>query len=82
MLTLSQVLQTQRAIKHALTERYYAFEEARRVAVADPEVDLEAEPGTQAYIPVYSDVRHPNVILLFPTDPSIGGGIGTRLSGR
>ncbi|KAL8909447.1 MAG: hypothetical protein Q9171_005045 [Xanthocarpia ochracea] len=49
------VRQTQRAIKHTLTERYYAFEDARRVAVADPEVDLEAEPGTQAYIPVYSD---------------------------
>ncbi|CAL8580614.1 54S ribosomal protein L4 mitochondrial [Xanthoria parietina] len=47
--------QTQKAIKHALTERYYAFEDARRVAVADPEVDLEAEPGTQAYTPIYSD---------------------------
>ncbi|KAL8643437.1 MAG: hypothetical protein Q9226_008375 [Calogaya cf. arnoldii] len=49
------VRQTQKAIKHALTERYYAFEEARRVAVADPEVDLHAEPGTQAYLPIYSD---------------------------
>ncbi|KAL8954669.1 MAG: hypothetical protein Q9183_006990, partial [Haloplaca sp. 2 TL-2023] len=46
---------TQKAIKHALTERYYAFEEARRVAVADPEVNLDAEPGTQAYTPIYSD---------------------------
>ncbi|KAL8682496.1 MAG: hypothetical protein Q9186_001443 [Xanthomendoza sp. 1 TL-2023] len=46
---------TQRAIKHALTERFYAFEDARRVAVADPEVDLDAEPGTQAYTPIYSD---------------------------
>ncbi|KAL8996646.1 MAG: hypothetical protein Q9188_006523 [Gyalolechia gomerana] len=49
------VRQTQKAIKHALTERYYAFEEARRVAVTDPEVDLEAAPGTQAYRPSYSD---------------------------
>ncbi|KAI4266757.1 MAG: hypothetical protein LQ337_008676 [Flavoplaca oasis] len=49
------VRQTQKAIKHALTERYYAFEDARRVAVIDPEVDLEAEPGTQAYTPIYSD---------------------------
>ncbi|KAL8749893.1 MAG: hypothetical protein Q9199_007411 [Rusavskia elegans] len=49
------VRQTQKAIKHALTERYYAFEDARRVAVVDSEVDLEAEPGTQAYTPIYSD---------------------------
>ncbi|KAL9026270.1 MAG: hypothetical protein Q9196_005039 [Gyalolechia fulgens] len=49
------VRQTQKAIKHALTERYYAFEEARRVATTDPEVDLEAAPGTQAYRPSYSD---------------------------
>ncbi|KAL9013972.1 MAG: hypothetical protein Q9173_001370 [Seirophora scorigena] len=49
------VKQTQKAIKHALTERYYAFEEARRVAVTDHEVDLNAVPGTQAYKPLYSD---------------------------
>ncbi|KAL8993878.1 MAG: hypothetical protein Q9169_006017 [Polycauliona sp. 2 TL-2023] len=49
------VRQTQKAIKHALTERFYAFEDARRAAVVDPEVDLEAEPGTQAYAPIYSD---------------------------
>lgn len=45
-----------KAIKHALTERYYAFEDARRVAVNDPEVDLDAEPGTQAYRQIYADV--------------------------
>ena len=56
-----QVRLTQKAIKHALTERYYAFEEARRVAVADPEVDLNAEPGTQAYTPIYSDVFNPAI---------------------
>ena len=56
-----QVKQTQKAIKHALTERYYAFEDARRVAVTDPEVDLEAEPGTQAYTPNYSDVSAENI---------------------
>ncbi|KAL9601461.1 MAG: hypothetical protein Q9219_002527 [cf. Caloplaca sp. 3 TL-2023] len=49
------VRQTQKAIKHALTERYYAFEEARRIAVIDPEVDLSARPGTEAYKPVISD---------------------------
>ncbi|KAI4140246.1 MAG: hypothetical protein L6R39_005882 [Caloplaca ligustica] len=52
------VRQTQKAIKHALTERYYAFEEARRVAAADQEINLEAEPGTQAYMPAYSDEGH------------------------
>ncbi|KAL8868060.1 MAG: hypothetical protein Q9174_005246, partial [Haloplaca sp. 1 TL-2023] len=64
-----QVRQTQKAIKHALTERYYAFEEARRVAVADPEVDLNAEPGTQAYTPIYSDDS-----ALEPEYRSSGGG--------
>ncbi|KAL8802834.1 MAG: hypothetical protein Q9223_006368 [Gallowayella weberi] len=49
------VRSTQKAIKHTLTERFYAFEDARRVAVSDPEVDLDAEPGTQAYTPIYSD---------------------------
>ncbi|KAI4123061.1 MAG: hypothetical protein LQ338_005457 [Usnochroma carphineum] len=50
------VKQTQKAIKHALTERHYAFEEARRVAVTDEEVDLKAKPGSRAYTPVYSDL--------------------------
>ncbi|KAF3904304.1 hypothetical protein ABW21_db0208566 [Orbilia brochopaga] len=31
---------TQRAIKHALTERYYAWQEALKVADSDPEIDL------------------------------------------
>ncbi|KAJ6264268.1 54S ribosomal protein L4 [Drechslerella dactyloides] len=34
------VRNTQRAIKHALTERYYAWQEALRVADSDPEIDL------------------------------------------
>lgn len=56
MANTQQVKQTQKAIKHALTERHYAFEEARRVAVTDEEVDLKAKPGSRAYTPVYSDV--------------------------
>ncbi|KAL8632199.1 hypothetical protein Q9189_002109 [Teloschistes chrysophthalmus] len=51
----SAVRKTMKAIKHALTERYYAFEDARRVAVDDPEVDLDAEPGTQAFRQIYAD---------------------------
>jgi large subunit ribosomal protein L47 len=34
------VRKTQRAIKHVLTERYYAWEEASSLAVKDPEIDL------------------------------------------
>ena len=33
---------TQRAIKHALTERWYAWEDARKVARDDPEIDLSS----------------------------------------
>ncbi|KAL9608853.1 MAG: hypothetical protein Q9167_006339 [Letrouitia subvulpina] len=47
------VRRTQRAIKHALTERWYAWEEARKIAVDDREVDMNAEPGERAYSPIY-----------------------------
>lgn len=40
---------TQRAVRHVLTERWYAWEEARKVARDDEEVDLTAEG--EAYIP-------------------------------
>lgn len=52
---------TQRAIKHALTERYYAWEDARRVAVEDPkhrvEVNLNPSDNRYAYTPEIYDVR-------------------------
>lgn len=35
-----QVRKTQAAIKHALTERFYAWEDARKLAQEDAEVDL------------------------------------------
>ena len=38
-----QVRRTQRAIKQVLTERYYSWEDARKIAVNDPEVDLSGE---------------------------------------
>jgi hypothetical protein len=44
-----QVRRTQRAIKQALTERYYSWDEARKLARDDPEVDLSGE--NQAYTP-------------------------------
>ena len=43
---------TQRAIKHALTERYYAWEDARRVAKNDPTVNLKATAGETAFTPL------------------------------
>ncbi|KAI9678356.1 MAG: 54S ribosomal protein L4 mitochondrial [Caeruleum heppii] len=37
------VKRTQRAIKHVLTERYYAWDEARKVGRSDPEVNLSGD---------------------------------------
>lgn len=39
-----------RSIKHALTERYYTWQEAVDVAMSDPEIDLHADDG-QVYKP-------------------------------
>ncbi|MCJ1370600.1 54S ribosomal protein L4 mitochondrial [Loxospora ochrophaea] len=49
------VRRTQRAIKHALTERYYAWEDARQVARKDREVNLNPKPGEPAYTPEVFD---------------------------
>lgn len=46
----SQVMKTMRSIKHALTERYYTWQDAVDVAMADPEIDMHAEDG-QVYKP-------------------------------
>lgn len=40
-----------RAIKHVLTERWYAWDNARNVAMDDPEVNLEPEDGEESYTP-------------------------------
>ncbi|MCJ1341351.1 54S ribosomal protein L4 mitochondrial [Bachmanniomyces sp. S44760] len=45
------VRRTQRAIKHALTERWYAWEDARKVAQNDPDVNLAARNGEPTYTP-------------------------------
>ncbi|KAI0387508.1 MRP-L47-domain-containing protein [Hypomontagnella monticulosa] len=37
---LAEVRKTMKAIKHALTERFYLWEDARKLAETDPEVDL------------------------------------------
>lgn len=48
-----EVRKTMNSIKHALTERWYAWENARVSAMEDEEVDLYADPdkGEQAYLP-------------------------------
>ncbi|TGJ79098.1 hypothetical protein E0Z10_g9666 [Xylaria hypoxylon] len=40
VLRLQEVRRTMRAIKHALTERWYLWEDARKLAEADPEINL------------------------------------------
>ena len=40
---MHQVRHTMRAIKHVLTERYYAWQEASKLARSDPEVNLTGE---------------------------------------
>ncbi|KAI1807150.1 MRP-L47-domain-containing protein [Daldinia bambusicola] len=37
---LSEVRKTMKSIKHALTERFYVWEDARKLAETDPEIDL------------------------------------------
>ncbi|KAK7431441.1 54S ribosomal protein L4 mitochondrial [Neonectria magnoliae] len=50
-----QVMKTQRAIKHTLTERMYTWQDAVHVAMSDPEIDLEGGEG-QVYTPsAYED---------------------------
>lgn len=49
--TSDQVKVTQRGIKHVLTERWYAWEDARKIAARDPEVNLAPEEGESAYNP-------------------------------
>ncbi|KAJ2907391.1 uncharacterized protein MKZ38_003248 [Zalerion maritima] len=44
------VLKTMKSIKHTLTERWYAWEDAVKLAKEDPEIDLTAGEG-QAYTP-------------------------------
>ncbi|EHK22391.1 uncharacterized protein TRIVIDRAFT_149553 [Trichoderma virens Gv29-8] len=44
------VTKTMRAIKHALTERFYTWQDAVEVAKSDPEINLEGGEG-QVYTP-------------------------------
>ncbi|KAK9771322.1 putative Large ribosomal subunit protein uL29m [Seiridium cardinale] len=59
MLTVSK---TMKSIKHALTERYYTWEDARQLAEEDPEIDL-ANP-TSPYNPstYFEDAADSNIM--------------------
>ncbi|TLD09204.1 uncharacterized protein PgNI_07544 [Pyricularia grisea] len=46
------VKQTMRAIKHVLTERYYTWEDARKLAMEDPEINLSGKG------PIYTPSLH------------------------
>lgn len=48
---MEQVRYTQRAIKHVLTERWYAWEDARKVAQKDPEINMRARGKEPVYDP-------------------------------
>jgi hypothetical protein len=48
---MDQVKLTQRAIKHVLTERWYAWEDARLLAEGDASVNLYPAEGETAYTP-------------------------------
>lgn len=45
-----KVTKTMRAIKHALTERFYTWQDAVEVAKSDPEINLDGGEG-QVYNP-------------------------------
>lgn len=48
-------MKTQRAIKHALTERFYTWQDAVEVATNDPEINLKGANG-KVYTPsAYED---------------------------
>ena len=51
-----------RAIKHTLTERYYAWQEAVELAKIDPEVDLTG--NGPAYTPRVGQSHHDQVGLI------------------
>ena len=60
-----QIRQTQAKIKHTLTERWYAWDEAWKVAENDPEVNLNSDLTTPAYRPRSFEVRNRCTIPIF-----------------
>lgn len=60
---VAQVKETMKAVRHTLIERWYSWENARQVALDDPEVDLSGR--ADAYNPQVIDVST-MVPLLWP----------------
>ncbi|KAH7189422.1 mitochondrial 39-S ribosomal protein L47 (MRP-L47)-domain-containing protein [Fusarium flagelliforme] len=50
-----EVMKTQRAIKHVLTERYYTWQDAVEVATNDPEINFEGGEGNVYTPSAYED---------------------------
>lgn len=69
-----QVRKTQAAIKHALTERFYAWEDAWKLADQDPEVDLSGVGP--AYTPSGSHLESEEAAL--EEEPEGQGAAGGR----
>lgn len=68
-----EVRKTQAAIKHTLTERFYAWEDARKLAQEDPEVNLSGEEP--AYIPEGSHLESEEAAWEdVPSEPATAGG--------
>ena len=68
LLLVHKVNRTQRAIKHVLTERYYAWQEAVEIAKSDPTVDLSG--GIPAYNPMALEQDEVGGVLFFFFLPS------------
>lgn len=60
-----QVKTTMKRIKFVLTERWYAWEDARWDAMADPSIDMYAEDGQHAYDPS-KEINEPEVGWSYP----------------
>ena len=59
MLIIHKVRRTQKAIKHVLTERWYAWDSARNIAMKDPTVDLTGDGPAYSPYETYEEKRGP-----------------------
>lgn len=67
-----------RSIKHALTERFYTWQDAVDVARSDPEINLEGAEG-QVYTPsAYEDEETDTTAAWKDADPTVVGATETQ----
>jgi hypothetical protein len=50
LLTVAQIKGTQKAIKHVLTERHYAWQDAYKAAKSDREIKFDPKDGEAEYL--------------------------------